>query len=52
MRYFAPKGTAGLATLVVKTPKRVPCPPARSIAMQSFLLLPIIFPPYILVSRT
>jgi hypothetical protein len=27
--YLPPKGTAGLAIFLVKTPSRVPCPPAR-----------------------
>src|SRR5262245_22196431 len=32
MRYFPAKGTAGFARLCVRTPRRVPSPPARIIA--------------------
>jgi hypothetical protein len=32
IRYFPPKGTAGLALFFVKTPNLLPCPPASSIA--------------------
>ena len=38
MRYLPPNDTAGLATLAVKTPSLEPCPPARSIAIISFLI--------------
>ena len=43
MRYFAPNGTAGFATEEVNTPRRVPCPPARSIAIHSFLEILLIY---------
>lgn len=32
-----PYATAGFATFLVNTPRRLPCPPARSIAIISFL---------------
>ena len=37
--YFPPNATAGLATLDVRTPSLLPCPPARSIAIISFFLI-------------
>ena len=37
IRYFPPNGTAGLATVSVKVPNRLPWPPANSIAIDSFL---------------
>ena len=37
IRYLPPNATAGLATLEVSTPSRLPWPPARSIAIISFL---------------
>ena len=36
--YFPPKDTAGFATFWVKTPRRLPCPPAKSMAIISFLI--------------
>ena len=36
MRYFPPKGTAGLAVFSVRTFRRLPWPPARSMAIQRF----------------
>ena len=39
MRYFPPKGTAGLATLLVRAYRRAPCPPASSMATISFFIL-------------
>ena len=38
IRYFPPKDTAGFATFAVNTPRRLPCPPARSMAIISFLI--------------
>lgn len=35
--YLPPNDTAGFATFCVKTPRRLPCPPANSIAIISFL---------------
>ena len=46
MRYLPPKGTAGFATSLVKTPRRVHCPPDKSIATHSFLFLFVIIPPF------
>ena len=37
--YFPPNATAGFATFAVKTPRRLPCPPAHSIAIISFLIM-------------
>ena len=37
IRYLPPNDTAGFATFAVSTPSREPCPPARSIAIISFL---------------
>lgn len=36
--YFPPNVTAGFATPEVKTPRRLPCPPAKSMAIISFLI--------------
>ena len=36
MLYFPPKDTAGFATSEVKTPRRLPCPPANNMAIISF----------------
>ena len=38
IRYFPPNATAGLATSAVRTPNLLPCPPASSIAIISFLI--------------
>ena len=49
--YFPPKETAGFATFCVNTPRRLPCPPANSIAIISFFTmispLAALFVPYI-----
>ena len=37
--YLPPKATAGLATLAVRTPNRLPWPPASNIAIISFLIM-------------
>ena len=37
--YFPPNATAGFARFDVRTPRRLPCPPARSIAIISFLII-------------
>ena len=37
--YFPPNATAGFATFAVKTPSLLPCPPASSIAIISFLIM-------------
>ncbi len=39
MRYFPPNATAGFAILDVSTPSRLPCPPARSMAIISFFTI-------------
>src|SRR5699024_11218793 len=39
IRYFPPKGTAGLAIFFVRTPNRVPCPPAKITAIISCFLI-------------
>lgn len=39
IRYFAPKDTAGFATLLVSAYRRVPCPPANSIAIHFFFFI-------------
>ena len=36
IRYFPPKGTAGFAVFSVNTFRRLPCPPASSMATQRF----------------
>ena len=37
--YFPPKATAGFANLEVKTPSRLPCPPANNMAIISFFII-------------
>ena len=39
IRYFPPKDTAGFATSEVSTPSLLPCPPASSMAIISFLTI-------------
>ena len=39
IRYFPPKATAGFATFSVSTPSLLPWPPARSMAIISFLIM-------------
>ena len=43
--YLPPNATAGFATLAVRTPSLLPCPPANSIAIISFLIMlpPLMF---------
>ena len=37
--YLPPNDTAGFATFCVNTPRRLPCPPAKSMAIISFLIM-------------
>src|SRR5574344_1811188 len=39
IRYLPPNATAGLATLEVRTPNLLPCPPANNMAIISFLIM-------------
>ena len=55
MRYLPPNATAGFATLDVRTPRRLPCPPANSMAIISFLIIssPLSsLPPVVINSRS